>query len=144
MKHIDSALSDYPGWVMLVFFQRYGGGFRAALAPSASQAQWFEDEMTSSGTGIPAMDLAGFLDGEGAWLPTAEAETPSAAIAALDRKLGEGPPQGADARLDWFSDVADAINDLMYLRHQSRDCDYWVQEAALKGTLPKAPTRPTP
>jgi hypothetical protein len=142
MKHIDAVLSEYSGWVVMVFEQRYGGGFRAVLTHSAFAAQWFEGEMTASGTGIPAADLMLFLEHEGAWLPTAEGETASAALAVLDRKLGDVPEakDTTDARRDWFCAVVDAINDLRNLRHQSQDFDYWLQEATKNGSLPKAPS----
>ncbi len=120
------------GGCVLVFRERYGGGWRALIAGDVALGAMIEGELT--GGDIGAVEMQRYLGASGAAFPTSwgGAATPSAALAELTARLAAVP---AAARSAWADRVREAWEALKDARAEAPDDEWWVGRAFDEGRL---------
>jgi hypothetical protein len=131
MSAFDKALEK--GYSLLVFHERYGGGWTAIIGPDADSLAFIENELTASGdTG--AVEMQGYLCSAGKYFPVSrnKQSSPTAALADLQTILETVP---AEYWPTWYNKVLAAFDAMQEATRKYQHGDYWIAQARDAGEL---------
>lgn len=130
MLLIDRALEK--GFSLLVFQERYGGGWTALIGSDADMLALVENQLTCGDTAAVAMQS--HLASAGKYFPVSRNQhsTPTKALADLQSVL-EAVPE--EKWTDWHTKVLDAYDTMQMAYGKRRNSEYWVTEARKVGEI---------
>lgn len=126
---LDKAMAK--GYSLLIFEERYGGGWTALIGPDADSLAWVEGQLTGSDT--PAVEMQTYLGTAGKLFPVSRSQqsSPSEALADLVTVLETVPD---DYWPEWHNKVLAAF-DALHAAERKYSGDWFISQARDAGQL---------
>lgn len=130
MTALDKAMAK--GYSLLVFEERYGGGWTALIGPDADELAWVVTQLSCSDT--PAVEMQTYLGGAGRYFPVSRNQqgSPSAALADLCSVLEAVPD---DCWPEWHNKVLAAFDALRAAERKYPGDEWFISRARDAGLL---------
>lgn len=130
MSVLDKALEK--GYSLLLFQERYGGGWAALIGPDADQLAFVENALSCGDT--DAVEMQSHLGSAGKYFPVSRNQQPSPTMALADlQAVLETIP--AEEWSHWYSKVLDAFDTMQNAARKYRGNEYWLAQARKAGEI---------